>query len=90
MRHKDALIRTDTNVNLSTGDLCSNLVDSGEAGRALSVDGRNGGGGRNAGVKSGHASPTRAAARRENVSDVDVLNERRVEVDLRVNGAKNA
>ena len=83
-------MRTDTNVDLSTGDLCSNQVDGGEAGRALTVDGRNGGGNWNASMQGGHASPTRTAARGENVPDADVLNERRVEVDLCVHGAKNA
>jgi hypothetical protein len=87
---KDASMRTDTNVNLSTDDLRSNLVDGGETGGALTVDGRDGGGNWNAGMEGSHASPTRTAARWENVSDADVLNERRVEVDLCVNGAKNA
>lgn len=68
-------MRTDTNVNLSTGNLCSNQVDGGEAGRALTVDGRNGDGDRNTGMKGGHASPTRTAGRGENVSDADVLDE---------------
>ena len=87
---KDASIRTDTNINLPAGDLRCNLVDGGEAGRTLTIDSRNGGGDWNTGMEGSHASPTRTAARRENVSDVNVLNERRVEVDLRVNSAKNA
>ena len=56
----------------------------------MTVDSRNGGGDWNTSMKGSHTSPIRTAARRENVSDTDVLNERRVEVDLLINGAKNA
>jgi hypothetical protein len=90
MRHKDAPIRTDTDVNLSAGNLRCNQVDGGEARRALTVDSRNGGGDWNTGMKGSHTSPIRTAARRENISHVDVLNERRIEVDLGVNGTKGA
>lgn len=82
--------RTDTNVNLPAGDLRCNQVDGGEARRALTVDSRNRCGNWNTGMKGSHTSPIRTAARRENVSDIDVLNERRVEVDLCVNCTKNA
>lgn len=89
MRHKDASIRTDTNVNLSAGNLRCNQVDGGEARRALTVDSRNGGGDWNASMEGSHASPIRTTTRRKDVADIDVLNERRVKVDLRVNSAKN-
>ena len=83
-------LRTDTNVNLSAGDQRCNLVNGGEAGRALTVHSRYWSGHWDTGMEGSHASPTSTAARRENVSDADVFNERRVEVGLRVNGAKNA
>ena len=82
--------RANANVNLSRHYLCRDLVDGRKARRALTVDGRDRGRDGDASVESSHASSTRATARRKDVSNTDILDKCRVEVDLGVNCAKDA
>ena len=81
--------RTDTNVDLAEGYLVRDLVDTGEAGGALAVDGVDRRGVRDAGVERGHAGGAGAAARGEDVADCDVLDEGGVELGFGVDGAED-
>ena len=82
--------RTNANVDLSRHYLCRNLVDSRKTRRALTVDGRDRGRDGDASVESSHASSGCATARRKDVSNTDILDECRVEVDLGVDCTKDA
>ncbi len=81
---------TNANVDLSRDYLCRDLVDGRKTRRALTVDSRDRGRDGDASVERGHASSGRATARRKDVSDADILDKCRVEVDLGVDCTKDA
>jgi hypothetical protein len=56
----------------------------------LTIDSRDGGRNRDASMKSGHASSIRTSARRENVSNIDIIDKCGVKVDLCVDCTKDA
>lgn len=80
---------TDTDVDLARADLARDLVYGRQAGGALAVHGVHGRRIRDSGVQRGHAGSGCAAARREDVADGDIFDERRVERDLRVDGLED-
>ena len=82
--------RANANVDLSRHYLCRNLVDGRKTRRALTVDGRDRGRVGDASVESGHASSGRAAGGRKDVSNADILDKCRVEVDFGVDCTKDA
>ena len=90
-RHeKRGSLRTNANVNLSRQDLGRNLVDSRKTRRALAVDSRDRGRNGDASVESGHARCAGATAGRKDVSNTDIFDKCRVEVDLGVDRTKDA
>ena len=66
---------TNAHVNLARGNLESDVVDRNEARRALAVDGRDRRGRGEAGSELGHAGDGRTTAGREDVADLDLLDE---------------
>jgi hypothetical protein len=82
--------RTNANADLSRDYLCRDLVDGSKTRRALTIDGRERGREGDASVESGHASSRRATGRSKDVSNADILDKCRVEVDLGVDCTKDA
>jgi len=82
--------RTNANVDLSRHYLRRDLVDGCKTRRALTVDGSDRGRDGDASVESGHASSGRTTGGRKDVSNADILDKCRVEVDLGVGCTKDA
>lgn len=81
---------TDANVDLSRPYLVGNLVDSAETTGALPIHGVECSRVGYAGSERGHACSRGTTRGRKDVSDGNVLNECRIEIDASVHGTKNA
>lgn len=73
--------RTDTNIDLPNLDLVGNVVHSGKTTGALPVNSVDTARVRNPSMQSRHPGSRRSPTSRQHVTDSDILNQLRVEVD---------